>query len=199
MIENLEILMKVADAVGFAHARGVIHRDLKPENVMLGEFGEVLVMDWGLAIATVEFRKIATITQTTSMGGTPAYMSPEMAAGPMSNVGPASDVYLLGAMLFEILTGQPPHTGKTVMKCLLAAARNEIVPTTITGELMEIAHKAMATKSAERYPSVREFQNAIRDYEAHSESLKLLQRANDMRDAVRGPRLRKLRPRGLRL
>ena len=66
--ENLETLMKVADAMGFAHARGVIHRDIKPENIMLGEFGEVLVMDWGLALSTAAFRKSETISQTTTMG-----------------------------------------------------------------------------------------------------------------------------------
>jgi len=183
--ENLEILLKVADAVGFGHARGVIHRDLKPENVMLGEYGEVLVMDWGLAIATPAFRKSATITQTTSMGGTPAYMAPEMAAGPVEKVGPQSDVYLLGAILFEILTGQPPHSGKTVMKCLMAAARNEIMPTQHSGELMDIALRAMSSKMSDRPQSVRDFQNEIREYQSHSESLALLQRAEERLQAAR--------------
>jgi WD40 repeat protein/serine/threonine protein kinase len=183
--ENLEILLKVADAVGFGHARGVIHRDLKPENVMLGEYGEVLVMDWGLAIATPLFRKSATITQTTSMGGTPAYMAPEMAAGPVEKVGPQSDVYLLGAILFEILTGQPPHSGKTVMKCLMAAARNEIVKSAVSGELHEIALRSMASRISERPQTVKDFQAAIREYQSHSESLALLQRAEDRLQAAR--------------
>lgn len=183
--ENLEILLKVSDAVAFGHARGVIHRDLKPENVMLGEYGEVLVMDWGLAIATPLFRKSATVTQTTSMGGTPAYMAPEMAAGPVEKVGPQSDVYLLGAILFEILTGQPPHSGKTVMKCLMAAARNEIVKTQYSGELLDIAHTAMASKMSDRPQTVRDFQQAIREYQSHSESLALLQRAEDRLQAAR--------------
>lgn len=183
--ENLEILLKVSDAVGFGHARGVIHRDLKPENVMLGEYGEVLVMDWGLAIATPLFRKSQTVTQTTSMGGTPAYMAPEMAAGPVEKVGPQSDVYLLGAILFEILTGMPPHSGKTVMKCLMAAARNEIVKTQYSGELLDIALRAMASKMSERPQTVRDFQQAIREYQSHSESLALLQRAEDRLQAAR--------------
>lgn len=183
--ENLEILLKVADAVGFGHARGVIHRDLKPENVMLGEYGEVLVMDWGLAIATPLFRKSATVTQTTSMGGTPAYMAPEMAAGPVEKVGPQSDVYLLGAILFEILTGQPPHSGKTVMKCLMAAARNEIIKSNASGELYDIALRSMASKISERPQTVKDFQNAIREYQSHSESLALLQRAEDRLQAAR--------------
>ncbi len=177
--ENLEILMKVADAVGFAHARGVMHRDIKPENTMLGEFGEVLVMDWGLALSTAAFRKAASISQTSSMGGTPAYMAPEMASGPLERIGPASDIYLLGAVLFEIVTGKQPHTGASVMKCLLAAAQNQIVPVPQTGELMSVAYKAMATKPADRYESVRDFQNALREYQSHSESIALAVRAED--------------------
>ncbi len=177
--ENVEILMKVADAVAFAHSRGVIHRDLKPENVMLGEYGEVLVMDWGLAMSTAAFRKAESITQTSSMGGTPAYMAPEMATGPIDRIGPASDVYLLGAILYEIITGKPPHTGKNVMNCLMAAAKNEIQPTDQTGELLEVGMKAMATSIDERYASVQDFQNGIRQYQSHSESIVLSSRAEE--------------------
>lgn len=184
--ENLEILLKVADAVGFAHSRGVIHRDLKPENVMLGDFGEVLVMDWGLAVSTPEFRKAGSITQSGSMGGTPAYMAPEMATGPIEVVTPSADIYLLGAILYEIIAGQPPHTGKNVMACLFAAARNEIQPTTYSGELLEVARKAMSTDPKTRHPSARDFQTAIREYQAHSESIALSTRADeDLKDAER--------------
>ncbi len=177
--ENIEVLLKVADAVGFAHSRGVIHRDLKPENVMLGDFGEVLVMDWGLAMSTSLFRKAGSITQSGSMGGTPAYMAPEMAAGPLTKVGPLSDVYLLGAILFEIITGKPPHTGKTVMNCLFSAAKNDIRETDHAGELIDVAKQSMATSPADRYPNVREFQNAIRLYQSHSESIALSTRAEE--------------------
>ncbi len=185
--ENLDILMRSADAVGFAHSRGVIHRDLKPENVMLGSFNEVLVMDWGLAYSTEGFRKSNSITESTSMGGTPAYMAPEMATGPIKKIGPRSDVYLLGAILFEIVTGKPPHAGKNAMKCLMAAARNQIRDADTerarrndpTGELLKIALKAMATKLEERYQSVDEFQAGIRDYQSHTESITLTLRALD--------------------
>ena len=125
LAENLEILMKVADAIGFAHSRGIIHRDLKPENVMLGEYGEVLVMDWGLALRMAEPGTSASVGQAGSMGGTPAYMSPEMATGPLESITPAADIYLLGALLYEIITQQPPHTGKNVMACLMAAAQSD--------------------------------------------------------------------------
>jgi WD40 repeat protein/serine/threonine protein kinase len=177
--ENIDILMRICDAVGFAHARGIVHRDLKPENVMLGEFGEVLVMDWGLAQASRSFRKSRSITETNTMGGTPAYMAPEMATGPLEKITPASDVYLIGAMLFELITGGPPHVAKNAMKCLMAAARNEIAPTDKTGELVDIAMKAMATDPKDRYPDVKSFQAAIRDYQSHSESIVLSTRAEE--------------------
>src|SRR4051812_3276908 len=138
--ENLEVLMKVADAIAFAHSKDVVHRDLKPENVMIGDFGEVLVMDWGLALM------IGAPPANVAMGGTPGYMAPEMAMGPIDTLGFHSDIYLLGAILYEIVTGLRPHTGKTVTRCLMAAAKNEIVPTEKTGELVEIALKAMASK-----------------------------------------------------
>jgi WD40 repeat protein/serine/threonine protein kinase len=177
--ENLRILLSVADAIAFAHARGVIHRDLKPENVMLGDYGEVLVMDWGIALSTATYVKSGRISQSTSMGGTPAYMAPEMATGPLDKIGPASDVYLLGAILFEIVAGQPPHTGKDVMSCLYAAARNEIQPTSETGELVAIARRAMATRPEDRYADVQAFQAAIRTYQSHSESIVLSARADE--------------------
>jgi serine/threonine protein kinase len=128
--DHLDILLKVSDAIGFAHSRGVIHRDLKPENVMVGEFGEVLVMDWGLA-ATAEpglpaTRRLPDVTKVSVACGTPSYMPPEMALGEGFRTCPASDVYLLGAILFEILFGKPPHQGETVWAVLLAASENRI-------------------------------------------------------------------------
>lgn len=176
--ENLDILLRVADAVAFAHDRGVVHRDLKPENVMLGDYGEVLVMDWGIALALPSSSKSKSINAT-GLGGTPAYMAPEMAMGPMENIGPASDVYLLGAILYEIVAGFPPHTGSDVMKCVMAATRNEIRPAGRTSELIEIALHAMATDPAARHATVQEFQTAVRRYQSHSESIILATRAED--------------------
>ncbi len=178
--ENLEILMKISDAMAFAHSRGVIHRDLKPENIMLGDFGEVLVMDWGLALPAPGYAKTDTIATSHSMGGTPAYMAPEMASGPLDKISFASDIYLMGAMLYEILTGRAPHTGKNTMQCLFAAAKNEIRPPDNDkegGELMNIAMKAMATEPQDRYATVSDFQQALRDYRMHIESIVLSTRA----------------------
>lgn len=183
--ENLNILLRVADAIAFAHANGVLHRDLKPENVMLGDFGEVLVMDWGLARISADFPNAEAVSQSDVMGGTPAYMAPEMATGPVDEITTASDIYLLGAILFEIIVGRPPHSGKTVMACLFAAAKNKFVETSESGELFDIAMRAMATKAADRYASVQEFQAAIRQYQSHSESVLLTDSAaNNLEAAI---------------
>jgi hypothetical protein len=184
--ENLNILLRVADAVAFAHANGVLHRDLKPENVMLGDFGEVLVMDWGLARISPEFPSADAVSQSDVMGGTPAYMAPEMATGPIDQITIASDIYLLGAILYESIAGKPPHSGKTVMACLFAAARNKILPTGNSGELMEIALRAMATQPADRHPTVQDFQAALRLYQSHSESVVLTDSASINLDRALG-------------
>ncbi len=177
--ENLEILLSVCDAIAFAHARGIIHRDLKPENIMLGGYGEVLVMDWGLALPTREFTKRGLISGAHSMGGTPAYMAPEMATGPIEKISYTSDVYLLGAILYEIITERPPHRGKTVQGCVAAAMRNTINPTERDDELVEIATRAMQTNPQDRFPSVKVFQDALRGYLSHEKSLTLSKRASE--------------------
>ena len=179
LTENLTILLRVADAVAFAHASGVVHRDLKPENVMLGGFGEVLVMDWGLARVTPDFRSAESVYQADSLGGTPAYMAPEMARGPIDAIDARSDIYLIGAMLYELVGGQPPHTGKDVMACLMAAAQNKIRPlreewaARAPQELLSIAYRAMATRREDRYQTVKEFQAAVGEYLSHVESVTL--------------------------
>ncbi|MEW6359692.1 MAG: protein kinase [Planctomycetota bacterium] len=182
-VENVDILLRVADAVAFAHSRGVIHRDLKPENVMLGDFGEVLVMDWGIALTITGEVKAERITRETACAGTPAYMAPEMAQASARLISPASDIYLLGAVLYEIVTGQRPHAGETVMQCIYNAACNVIQPAEKQGELLDIAMKAMATDRAKRYLSVKDFQAAIREYQSHSDSVGLSARAQE--DLVR--------------
>ncbi len=191
--ENLEILMRVADAIAFAHSRGVVHRDLKPDNVMIGAFGEVLVMDWGLAMPTAAFPKKG-IAYAQGAAGTPSYMAPEMAAGDSNLVGPASDIYLLGALLFRILTGNAPHTGRHALDCLYAAQRNEFVPTDRNDELMQIARRAMAAKPDDRYRTVQEFQSAVREHQAHSDSLLLTNLAeNEWRAAIDGAEYRRFK------
>ena len=111
----------------YAHSRGVLHRDLKPGNIILGKYGETLVVDWGLAKAKGQSQSgdalIGPVTPSSGSGatptlegsaiGTPAYMSPEQAAGKVTELGPATDVYSLGATLFHLLTGKLPIAGST--------------------------------------------------------------------------------------
>ncbi len=186
--ENIEVLMKVSDAMAFAHSRHIVNRDLKPENVMLGGFGETIVLDWGLALPFGEGKGRLPLATTAGLGsGTPAYMPPELIAGPLNKIGPACDIYLLGAMLFEAVTGVPPHDFSSKSKSISAGAKmgeirrivveNVIRETGHSGELIDIAKKAMATKAEDRYPTVVEFQNAIREYLKHAASRTLVERA----------------------
>src|SRR5262249_10557420 len=117
----LRSLIDACNAVAYAHSRGVVHRDLKPENIMLGRFGETLVVDWGIAKPLPEpegdlagesssgaVAEDSSLTRPGSAIGTPQYMSPEQAAGELDRVGPASDVYSLGATLYCLLVGHGP-------------------------------------------------------------------------------------------
>ena len=170
----LQVFLRVCEAIAFAHSKGVIHRDLKPDNVMVGEFGEVLVMDWGLAridggedlgrdsvaIAPPADAKAPMLTLDGTVMGTPAYMPPEQAEGQVDKIGPRSDVYSLGAILYQILTLEPPFHGKSVWDILERVIAGELEPPSrraparrIPRELDAVVAKAMATKSAQRYPT----------------------------------------------
>ncbi len=173
--ENLTILLGVADATRYAHSRGIIHRDIKPANVMLGRYGEVLVADWGLALPHPISEEMS--AGGGSIGGTPAYMAPEIASGALDEIGPHTDVYLLGATLFHLLSGFPPHDGDNLVECICNAADNNLRATDVQSELMDIALIAMATDPADRYASVGKFQKALREYQQHQESIALLRRA----------------------
>ena len=156
--ERLRTFQKICDAVSFAHAHNVVHRDLKPQNIMVGPFGEVLVMDWGLAkmldadIPADErnaSRQPPRFNENTSKDtahgmvlGTPGYMAPEQARGDIEAVGPRADVYSLGAVLMFLLA----NSGRTP-KALSA-----------------IAGKAMAEDTQQRYGSVRELSNDVARY-----------------------------------
>lgn len=179
--ENLTILLRVADAIRYAHSRGLVHRDIKPENVMLGRFGEVLVADWGLALQLSGNSRgsfaSAVPDENSAIGGTPAYMAPEQAIGQLDSISTLTDVYLLGAILYQVLTGRPPHHGNNLLQCIQAAAYNDIQPTEVSGELMDTAMTAMETDQAMRFSTVAEFVHSIKDHRTHEESERLVRRA----------------------
>jgi len=134
----LLIFRKICDALAFAHSKGVLHRDLKPENVMVGEFGEVLVMDWGLARRLGDHQTIQQGEETLqpvslslqtlqgSVMGTPQYMSPEQALGQIDELDERSDIFSLGGILYAILTLRPPVEGKTLEEVLSKVTSAEI-------------------------------------------------------------------------
>jgi len=168
----------VCNAIAYAHSRGVLHRDLKPGNIMLGKYGETLVVDWGLGkvIGRAESRERpgdgeATLQPASGSGsvetiagqalGTPAYMSPEQAAGRLDLLGPASDVYSLGATLYCLLTGRAPFEGTDVGVMLANVQMGEFPPprqvcgAAVPAALEAICQKAMATKPQDRYATPR--------------------------------------------
>ncbi|MHC4201529.1 MAG: serine/threonine-protein kinase, partial [Planctomycetota bacterium] len=189
--DHLDILLKVSDAIGFAHSRGVIHRDLKPENVMVGEFGEVLVMDWGLAATSQPglpaTRRLPDVTKVTTACGTPSYMPPEMALGEGFRTCPASDVYLLGGILFEILFGKPPHQGETVWAVLWAASENSIAkPDKALPEVRSYyqalritLNKSLNIHPARRQPDARAFGEEVRAALSHFDSVAMATDAHE--------------------
>jgi tetratricopeptide (TPR) repeat protein len=171
----LRVVGAVADAMAYAHAQGVIHRDLKPANVVVGEFGEVAVIDWGLAkaIGDVEVTPGASsisaeLTVDGAVMGTPAYMPPEQATGGV--VDARADVYALGAMLYQVLAGETPY-GKLAGRDQLARLAEGPPPAVdareprVPADLAAIVGKAMARDAEDRYPTARELADDLHRYE----------------------------------
>lgn len=168
-VNLLAAFVGACNTVAYAHSHGVIHRDLKGDNIILGDFGEVVVLDWGLAkqMGTAESAPTevptydpldAGLTMQGQVVGTPAYMSPEQAAGNLDLVDHRTDIYGLGAILYEILTGQPPFVGSTTVEVLLAAQRGEppapreIAPG-VPNVLEAICMRALSKDPEKRYTS----------------------------------------------
>ena len=158
-----ELVRKLALALEAAHRAGVVHRDLKPANVMIDRSGEPIVMDFGLAWMVHETD--ARVTQSGAIIGTPAYMSPEQAEGEPDKIGAASDIYSLGAMLYELLAGRPVHTG-SVTNVLYklkhdAPTRPSMIRSDVDPQLEAVCWKAIARRPEDRFATAGEFAEAL--------------------------------------
>ncbi len=186
--ERLALLPRavaLADAVAYAHSQRIIHRDLKPENVLLGDFGETVVIDWGLAkdlsapetdapdLDEAHPQALSTdsrgLTVVGTVMGTPVYMPPEQASG--EPVDERADVYSLGAILYHLIAGAPPFSGASAAEILLQVTgegprRIEEVQPGIPRELATIIRKAMSQRPEDRYPSARELADDLRRFQA---------------------------------
>jgi serine/threonine protein kinase len=201
----LTVFQKVCDAIAFAHSKGVIHRDLKPANIMLGEYGEVLVMDWGLARASGRNEAAGSepertlvrsarqdegpemMTMAGMVLGTPQYMPPEQALGDTDRFDARMDIYSLGAILYHILTLEPPVQGDDVQQMLQSVVDGKVAPQIasqapkvmraaralphipggkIPSTLAAIARKAMALRQEDRFRTVKELQAAVQGFQS---------------------------------
>ena len=173
--EVLGIFLKVCDAVAFAHSKGVVHRDLKPENMMVGTFGQVYVMDWGIAkvlprASDAPAAQAPPGQPASARGpmGTPVYMSPEQALRYEPDINERTDVFLLGAVLYEVLTGRPPHQGPNLVAVLYRAITATVVPPSeaaperhVPPAIARVAMRAMAREQSQRYASVTDLKRDV--------------------------------------
>jgi predicted Ser/Thr protein kinase len=161
-------LRRVCDAIAHAHAQGLVHRDLKPANIMIGQHGEVLVIDWGLAVqlgGTAPHWLPPPLNRDQAIGGTPSYMAPEQARREAAAIGLATDVFQLGAILYRILAGVAPYRGATARRLVELAARGERLPLAKAAieaprALVALADEAMADNPAAR-PTLTVFAAAL--------------------------------------
>src|SRR5919199_3844865 len=163
--EAVRIAAAVAGALDYAHRRGIVHRDLKPENILLAE-GQPVVADFGIALA-ISNAGGARITQTGISLGTPQYMSPEQATGDRA-IDARTDIYSLGAVLYEMLTGDPPHTGSTAQAVIARVLTDKPRPVRVCRESVPrhveaAVHCALAKLPADRFATALDFADALRE------------------------------------
>ena len=179
--QSLEIYFRVCDALSFAHSRGVVHRDVKPSNIMVGDFGQVYLMDWGIARALspkdasasgTQRRKTTTLTipaidESGMVVGTYSYMAPEQAQAKIEAIDQRTDVFSLGAVLFRIAAGRPPIHGQTAVQALANASEARLVevtedmlPSALHRALYEVALQAMQRDPGRRFQSVASLKRA---------------------------------------
>ncbi|MBZ0113179.1 MAG: serine/threonine protein kinase [Thermoanaerobaculia bacterium] len=193
LAQHLPVLVQVVKAIAFAHSRGVLHRDLKPSQVMVGSFGEVLLMDWGLALSfdrtEVEIPEGARETElpspatASSPAGTPVFMAPEQTLPTATRVGPWTDIYLLGGTLYYLLTGSPPHAAESSAAAFELASDGHVEApelrspgAPIPAELSLLAQSALVPSIEDRLHDLAYFVGEIEAY---------LDRASRQADSLR--------------
>ncbi len=185
---NVEILLKVVDAIRFAHSQGIVHRDLKPSNVMIGAFGEVYVLDWGSAVSTREEHRgrIPLAISVHKPFGSAPYMAPEMLNPAWARIAETTDVYLLGAILYELVMGDPPHLDSCKYEmyrnaeCSQPRFRRDM-PT----ELVALLQRAMRREPRQRFQTVEAFKTALLGFMKHRASCDLLTRGQLLLEALK--------------
>ena len=163
----VSVMIVVADAVHYAHTKGIVHRDLKPANIMIDRTKRPVVMDFGIAKFV---GKTSLLTQQGVVMGTPSYMAPEQAAGTPEEVGPHTDVYSLGAILYTLLTGRLPYEEETALKTVLKVIGPDMPPLVrkvrpgVSRQLDQIVMKCLNKKPADRFTSAADLANALRRF-----------------------------------
>ncbi|BBM86131.1 serine/threonine-protein kinase [Candidatus Uabimicrobium amorphum] len=177
--KNLQILLNVCKAVEYAHSKNIIHCDLKPENVMLGDFNEVLVMDWGIAVSMEENEHAIYKGDINKPLGTPTYMPPELATGSGLDICPATDTYLLGGILYQILHQKPLRNGSNLWSIICQAKEGIFseIDKSLAPYLQTICKKALHKDISQRYQNVTDFKDDIEMFLRHQESFALVQKA----------------------
>lgn len=180
LFDELQVFIKVCDALAYAHSKGVIHKDLKPDNIMVGEFGEVYLMDWGFAhikgepakteTARLKARSRKSMTVKSSEGivtATLNYLAPEFTTGKMNAVDERTDIFCLGGILYRLLTGRPPFFGDTQQEVARQALATKVIPpeelagVDIPARLSRISMKALAKDPKDRYQTVTEIKEDV--------------------------------------
>lgn len=178
LFKHLPIFLDVLNAVDYAHSRGIIHRDLKPAQVMVGHFGEVYLLDWGLSIflkdqdalqeaqKPIDSKYYFTLDTASNPAGSPAYMAPEQAMPGTAKLGFHTDMYLLGAILYELVMGHPPHKGHLAKEVIHKAAKNIYaeLPDSISEELRTIINHCLKKNVQDRPENVTEIREAVERY-----------------------------------
>jgi len=185
--QNLRVFVRICEIVEFAHSKGVIHRDIKPGNVMIGAFGEVYLLDWGMALALggEAKRHLQPSATTREIGGTLAYAAPEMFDLVDAPSSERTDIYLLGSMLFELTTGSRPHKGSDAERIVSIDASPPHVPEHVASPLAMAIRRAMERLPHERHEAVAHLRMEVLGYLRSREATVLIERelARDPRRA----------------